>query len=790
MTTKCGFWFFLIFELVLAPGAPAEKICIVHSSKEVHMGSSFQISCIFKKDCNKMIHQDEVLVNNKSSFNSTMAIMSIVNLTKHTTITCKCDDHVEPCGMDITPGYPPGVPQNLTCEQEGESGKVKCTWTMGLETYIRTTSNLWVHGTTLAVYPSDDKTTSGSFPILDKQTKFFVWVTANNSLGSANSSFLSISHNDIVKPLRPNITKVECSSRQCQLYADKAESIQLVEIQYGAGQEMQNTTFFNHTGSWTITSLSPYTRYTFKVRWKYKPTTGLWSEWNITWPTTDEEAPVRMLDAWYIEQSTQAVIRSSQLFWKDLSESEARGTILFYRISIVDKGNETTINITSTRSYKVPCSLCNVSIFAINSKGQSPPRVIQLQPISLLQLKVSHIYVNNHSVALSWPPSVNTVTEYLVEWYPVGRKEQLQWIRVKRHLNTVNITDLKPAECYEGAVIYLHLLGTAKAVFSGISTWQSAPQHGPDCYTSVMNEDVHVKWAEVPLEKRGGCLTKYTIYLEDLKGRKQNYSVLHPQRQYTISGLTPGQRYKLWVSAWTEAGEGPKGSEYHFIAKHSEGLLAEASLLLVLCTGFAFFLICLLRCACQFSSVYRRFSQCCHCLMPNIVPDPANSKWAKECASEKGEMNLQLHLSDSSLSEEEPDTVEVQEVPQEKLLQNETIPATGALNSVRDLDLQDRELCAPAAPYQSNITSSYLKSFSHESSFSNATQSTDITVDYISTHAVISGEEDNDEEVETMEVLGFFPCPQSPFLEPLISIGGKLTLDTVKIDCSNFLDCT
>uniref|UniRef100_A0A0E9WCR6 Uncharacterized protein n=1 Tax=Anguilla anguilla TaxID=7936 RepID=A0A0E9WCR6_ANGAN len=35
--------------------------------------------------------------------------------------------------------------------------------------------------------------------------------------------------------------------------------------------------------------------------------------------------------------------------------------------------------------------------------------------------------------------------------------------------------------------------------------------------------------------------------------------------------------------------------------------------------------------------------------------------------------------------------------------------------------------------------------------------------------------------------MNFFPCPQSPFLEPMFQCGGKLTLDAVKIDCS-FLD--
>lgn len=80
-----------------------EKICSVLSNHEVHMGSSFHIYCIFKKECNRLIYQDEVSLN-YSSLNSTVVIMRIVNLTRTTTFTCKCRNEPEPCGTDIVPG--------------------------------------------------------------------------------------------------------------------------------------------------------------------------------------------------------------------------------------------------------------------------------------------------------------------------------------------------------------------------------------------------------------------------------------------------------------------------------------------------------------------------------------------------------------------------------------------------------------------------------------------------------------------------------------------------------------
>ncbi|XP_060776005.1 interleukin-12 receptor subunit beta-2 [Neoarius graeffei] len=778
-------WSTFMFLLLLITGAPTEKICSVHSKNEVHMGSSFQIYCIFKKECNRLIYQDEVSLN-YSSLNSTVVIMNIVNLTRTTTFTCKCHNEREPCGTDIVPGYPPAFPQNLTCIQEGEFGKVNCTWKTGWETHIKTTSHLWVQGSPPVRYESVavcDGTRSALFPVSGTQSDFSVWVHANNSLGSENSTVLSFMLNDIVKPLSPKIIKVECTSRQCQLYHDNAQNIQLVEIRYEENQDSWKTVSFNNTHSttnWTITSLNPYATYTFEIRWKLGPTRGLWSEWTWIEGTTDEEAPLTMLDAWYIEEPTQTVSKSFQLFWKDLNKSEARGKILQYLVTVIEQGisNRTTLGNT----INVSCFLCNVFISAKNSKGLSPARLIQLHPIDLLPSKVSHNRVNNHSVALSWPRPVSAdpVTEVLVEWFPVGRKNPPQWIRVERHLNTTHITGLQPTECYEGAVVYLHSSKTKKVIFNKISTWETAPRKSPEPIIAVNSESVEVKWKGLRPKERGGCLECYTIYLKDSENKIQKYSVQHPQREFTIRGLMPGQKYRLWVTAWTTAGESPVQNERTFKTNSRD----ENSLALLISVGTTVFLTCLcLLCLCQFSSVHRRLSGCCHCLMPSIVPDPANSKWAKECASEKGEMQVQLHLSDYSMSEEEPSTLEVEEFPQEKLLEDKTVSTEETLQQ------------AESQPYQHNITSSYLKSFSNESSGSDATQasrSTEITMEYSSTHEVLSGgveeEEDYDDDEEN-NVFDFFPCPKSPFLEPLISIGGKLTLDSVKIDCSDFLDC-
>ncbi|KTG41814.1 hypothetical protein cypCar_00017262 [Cyprinus carpio] len=339
--------------------------------------------------------------------------------------------------------------------------------------------------------------------------------------------------------------------------------------------------------------------------------------------------------------------------FQELNISDAKGKIQRYNISVLEqKGKSNSIiAVPPSRNQSICCYNCSVSVSAVNSEGQSPVKIIQLR-----------------------------------------------------------LPGLQPQECYQGAVTALRSSGPKMATIKGISSWQSAPEQGPDPELHwKKTESSGVAWSEIPQKKRRGCLKKYTVYLMDnLKGDIHNFT--------------------------------------------------EKMLSLVILAGGAVLLACLiLLCICQFSSVHRRFLCCCQCLLP-IIPDPANSKCAKTYADDQSEIKFYLDQWDSSVNEE-PDNVEVEEVP-----------------------------------YPSICT--YIKSFSQESSSSDATQFTritDIMEDYISTHGAISGGEEEDEYEKgerSLDEFEFFPSTHSPFLEPLVLTGGKLTLDVVKIDCSEFLDCT
>lgn len=147
-------------------------------------------------------------------------------------------------------------------------------------------------------------------------------------------------------------------------------------------------------------------------------------------------------------------------------------------------------------------------------------------------------------------------------------------------------------------------------------------------------------------------------------------------------------------------------------------------------------------------------------------------------------MNLQVQPSNSSATkeEEEPILVEVEELP--KQTSDTSTPENVTLHyPSQSVPSPEAELPALLYPL-----TTYIKSLSHDSNSSDHTETsldTNSTVDYISSHGPGNmDEEDQEEEEEFSEVLDFFPS-HNVFMEQL-DFRGKLTLDAVKIDCSDF----
>lgn len=157
-------------------------------------------------------------------------------------------------------------------------------------------------------------------------------------------------------------------------------------------------------------------------------------------------------------------------------------------------------------------------------------------------------------------------------------------------------------------------------------------------------------------------------------------------------------------------------------------------------------------------------------------------------------MKLQLQLSNCSIAEEEeeeeePIVVDVEELPKQGN-DGDSSPEVTAQLLVKTHQSCDTEPEVSLYP-----VTTYIKSFSHNSDSSSNTETsgetgmTGTTVDYISSNGPgHTDEEYRDEDDEDEDNIGFtmdfFPSHGTAIKG--LQIGGKLTLDAVKVNCTNY----
>ncbi|XP_019752726.1 interleukin-12 receptor subunit beta-2 [Hippocampus comes] len=775
--------------------------CVIWSSAGavVRRGSSLDVYCAFHCECERaMLSEHPPALQRHTVVNSTTTSIRVENITKHRTFSCLCHGmDLDPCGFDIWAGYPPERPRDIRCKQKVLSnltGEVICSWERGRKTHLRDTSELvWV-STSVSGDPTESwppiKIFIGAsdppmarFSVRHRVQFISVRVSTHNALGSAVSLPANYTLSNIAIPEAPVLAVPRCSSRGCALRVQSPQRTQYLEIQYATEAGLWTT--YPNSGVpvdsdqlLSIWSLEPYRLYRFRARAKFS--SGLWSNWsNVASSWTQEEAPAKELDVWYTQPPFD--FKSIRLFWKPMTAAHARGKILAYLVAV--HGSQSVPVSTSNLSANATgasvafCAGCHVTVSALNAKGTSPPaKIVAYRAKASAHLDVT-VKAHEHGVALLWRQAQRAAS-HVVEWYPEGLKlQELHWLKLSGEDSRAVITGLNASECYEGAVYVLYSDGSmTTSTFRLLNTSRSVPKAGPSFQQEVDASRVTLTWAELPRVQRGGCITQYTIYLEDANGSVQQYSVQATRRRFVLEDLPPGA-HSLWMTAWTSQGESPATRKVKIIIQAVEGIPV---LLLVLCPLLSVG-VSLLLCLCQIAAVKKRVWLLFQCFMLQMVPDPANSKWAKECTQDKGKMKLHSRQSESVLTEEEEPDIIIIITDEEELSNHNTEGAASTPTS-------------PSASRRPLTT--YIKSVSIESDGPEQTRtllnSKTKTVDYISAGCqdgrLVEEEVDGDDEDEFGHMLTPLPacCLFNERMEPQII--GKLTLDAVRIDCSSLFE--
>ncbi|XP_077463738.1 interleukin-12 receptor subunit beta-2 [Stigmatopora argus] len=743
----------------------------------VRRDSGLEVYCTFKckQECRRVMNSHQPPVEQRHTVvNSTATtFFRVENITEDRTFSCLCECGGRGeglCGLDVKAGYPPETPQNISCEyvaMTNQTGEVRCSWKRGRKTHLKDTKELvTLVQDSSAKFSKSIRATNppwATFQVSNRVRVISVQVRTHNALGSAESPPTNYTLGDITIPTAPVIEVAQCSSRKCNISVWQRVRTNHLLVQFSP--ESGRWSEYSLSGepfAWdelaTNPRLEPYRLYRFRARSKFA--TGFWSNWSkVVSNWTEEEAPAKEPDVWYTQPSPR--LNSIRLHWKPMSIADARGQILLYSVTVHFSKSGwifSTRNISkkATSASIQLCPGCHVAVRVLNSKGWSPPAKIQVYKVKASVLSDTEVKVSNNSVKITWKRATLPPVGQVVEWYREGfRIEELDWLRLTGEERQAVITGLNASECYDGAVKVLHSDGTMTVRSFRFSTSQSVPQ-GSLLLQPEANK-VTVKWAELPRPQRGGCITNYTIYLEYSDGHAQQYSVPPTERLFVLEDTPPGI-HSLWMTAWNSKGEGPAAPKVKIYIQDGTAFLPLVGYPLLAVA--VFLLPCILRITAVRKRVLRLFQR----FIPPVVPDPANSKWAKENSQGKGTMKRQLLQSESLRTEEEEAIISI---------------VTGA-----------REAGSPSrspSKRRKSLTI-YIKSDSRDSDSSEQTQismESNLTTDedQVSDKCEETedvGEEENEDE-EFGETLNWTGCNKA--VRPQM-----LTLDSVRIDCSNLLE--
>ena len=104
----------------------------------------------------------------------------------------------------------------------------------------------------------------------------------------------------------------------------------------------------------------------------------------------------------------------------------------------------------------------------------------------------------------------------------------------------------------------------------------TAPSAPPQDVSAVMLDDrrIEVSWSSLSEETQNGKLKEFAIYyrandLED--GEPSTAHISADLNSATIDGLQPYTEYLVWITASTDAGEGPRSEITHVTTDQSSG---------------------------------------------------------------------------------------------------------------------------------------------------------------------------------------------------------------------------
>ncbi|KAM6986800.1 interleukin-6 receptor subunit beta [Aplochiton taeniatus] len=541
-------------------------------------------------------------------------------------------------GLQLNKAYFPEKPGNLSCVMPQDktmlSTILSCRWHPGSRdkgsTYV-----LYAKSDDSNLIKADVDLNHGSvaFNVFPHADTLDVWVEASNKLGSVESDHLNQPSETFAKPNPPfNVSLIseKSLSKSLLVYWIHPINKAYLELRYQVRYSQSGSAEWTqvppedtsqYIQSFRLQSLLSDTEYAAQVRCQGN---GLsyWSDWsqNVT-ARTPEDKPSSGPDLWRVIRSDGAE-RTVRLISKPPLLSNGR--IRSYQLT-VQQGEypkdipEQSIQVNTSESHSNPAAnreitvlgqltlrereSVKVSVIAHNAAGRSPER-------GLIVPRTGKVGKSRYN---------NNVIEYIVEWLPVGKgldwqwKARLDWQQEKAGTNRTAIKGhLEKFKLYT-IQVYPLTFGVPGRPASCQAYLQEAAK-----VTNSWKTEVTLDWEEIPLDKRRGFITNYTLFFFAQGDLKTHVIPLSSKTySYTLTNLKGDIKYEAWIMASNSQGS-YNGTKHSFHNSNIYGGWESVGIVLGCC--FSFLVVVLLTmvfCISKKDSIRKNF-------WPQ-VPDPSES---------------------------------------------------------------------------------------------------------------------------------------------------------------------
>ncbi|XP_069077415.1 leukemia inhibitory factor receptor isoform X2 [Pleurodeles waltl] len=579
------------------PGKPGPFV--FPDEKVVPVGSNMTFCCILgegEKVTSLVYGIKRYPIIPLSSHSSAIKVLDMnVSDSSGTNIVCNME-----YGAVVFVGYPPDVPQNLSCETRLYD-VIICSWNVGRPTGLysdrrETKYFLYerVSGTAIecGAPPVNSKRFNCEFKIIENENRYNFTLSAVNPLGKSQSA-LSIDVRQRVHPeaceslfvsstsprnvtlswsLRGNFTLLKLN---CQIETSKKTGV----------SELRNVTLSGHYNalySASVDNLHPFNTYAFRVRCAASEHFWKWSYWSSEKThTTPEAPPEREPDAWReIVWSSEG--RTLFLYWKPIPEDAANGEILNYEVQwtalkgnslperrLVDRPQNTTRIKLANKDYVI-------SVVANNAAGVSPPANLSTLEVTSGKVETEYAVGTGDGINISWHHGSSATCGITVQWRPSlwSVPSPLDWKTYSSDTADAWI----PSSLLQTGVRYTFLVYSCNnyeyQLIKNVTGYiqELSPTLAPNCTVKeTTSSSVQIKWDDMPVEALRGFLKGYLVYISK---EGTNTSVLSfmgngrtdmkvknitdtETKILTIHDLKSGTRYMLGLQAYTGGGKSP-----------------------------------------------------------------------------------------------------------------------------------------------------------------------------------------------------------------------------------------